>query len=195
MSRKLGFWQARILADGIIVIGHLLLGYDSWSMGKAAEAGFFATLHKLTGIVVNTDLGPEPRASFTLDRLEKCLEIVQVAMVTSDDEEDEWPLSFVSSGFGNMNWLQKVYHPFKAFTAAYRRPMALAGARVSTQSDMSKMILPKSDNESKAEGARNFRKDNAMIDTMLQYLKRVKETYGENTWESTVPFSDRKGTH
>ena len=70
----------RILADGVRTIGHLLLGYQSWSFSKAEEEGFSAHLHKHTGIVLNTSLSPEPRASFTSDRIAKCLEIVRTVL-------------------------------------------------------------------------------------------------------------------
>ena len=84
----------RILADGVRTIGHLLLGYQSWSFSKAEEEVFFAHLHKYmyTGIVLNTSLSSEPRASFTSDRIAKCLEIVRT--VLDDITVEEWPISF-----------------------------------------------------------------------------------------------------
>ena len=54
---------------------------------------------------------------------------------------------------------------------------------------MSQMVSPKTEKESKAEGARKFRKDNETAEIMLQYLLDVKTEYGENSMGSTVPFT------
>ena len=175
--------KAQQLADNVRVAGHLLLGYQSWSFGKADDEGFFAWLQKFTDLVINTGLSREPRASFTMDRIEKCLEIVNT--VLDDQVATEWPVSFFQSGFGNFMWVSKVHHSFKAFMAAYRRPLQ----GVSTKADTNEMISPKTVKESKKEGARKFIKDNKCLHEMLSYLKRVKQKYGENTIESTVPFS------
>ena len=86
----------RILADGVRTIGHLLLWYQSWSFSKAEEEGVFAHLHKYTGIVLNTSLSQEPRASFASDRIAKCLEIVRTVLddVTAEECPIKCPIFF-----------------------------------------------------------------------------------------------------
>ena len=173
----------RILADGVRTIGHLLLGYQSWSFSKAEEEVFFAHLHKYTGIVLNTSLSSEPRASFTSDRIAKCLEIVRT--VLDDITVEEWPISFFQSGHGNLQWFQKVYYPFRAYTAAYRRPLM----GISTHADAATLISPKHDKESQKEGARKFVKDNKTCEIMLMHLEHIQKVYGENSMGATVPFT------
>ena len=175
--------KAQQLADNVRVVGNLLLGYQSWSFGKANDEGFFAWLQKFNGLVINTGLSREPRASFTTDRIEKCLEIVNTFL--DDPTAIEWPVSLVQSGFGNFMWVSKVHHSFKAFVAAYRRPLQ----GVSTKADSNETISPKTVKESKKEGAVKFIKDNKCLHEIRSCLKRVKEKYGENTIESTVRFS------
>ena len=127
-------------------------------------------------MVFNTKLRAEPRASFTVDRLEKVLDIVR--QVTNDLLVTEWPLSFFQSGFGNLTWLQKVYHSFKDFTAAYRRPMA----KVPTAHALpGLMISPKHATESVAEGARKFRKDNKTLEILILHLIKEKLFFGESS--------------
>lgn len=174
--------KARRLADAIRISGTLLLGPSAWSISKAGQEGFFSWMQKYTGIVINTKLRPGPRLSFTEKRIDKCLEIVEEALKPEYAEQMQWPFGLLQGGAGNWVWFTKVYWQFKAFCAAYRRP--LQGMLSST--DPRTMVSPKHGKESQEAGARKFVKDNITIRTMLLHLKRLKQKYGEGHIESTV---------
>ena len=102
-----------------------------------------------------------------------------------DATVEEWPIRFFQSGHSNLQWFQKVYYPFSAYTAAYRRPLM----GISTQADAGTLISPKHDKESQKEGARTFVKDNKLCEMMLVHLEHIQQVYGENSMGATVPFT------
>ena len=64
------------LADVLRTAGSLLLGAGAWSISKVREDGFFAWLHKFTGIVIDTSNAPNVMVSFTSDRLQKMKDLL-----------------------------------------------------------------------------------------------------------------------
>ena len=177
--------KAARLADSVRTVGFLLLGPSAWSLSKAEEESFFSKMQKHTGVLMHTSFGPQPRASFAKDRILRCLEIVNE--VLEDTSITEWSLHFFMKAWGNFVWLQKVYRSFKPFTAAFRRPLQ-GHPTVSAKEAQLIKVSPKQPNEGVAKGAEKFRRDMRVIQLMLEYLRDIKEEYGEDAIETTVPF-------
>ena len=185
MQRYSNCGKAEQLADRIRTVGFLLLGPSAWSISKADEESFFSRVQKHTGVVLHTSFGPEPRASFTKDRIERCMEFVDE--VLNDPEATEWSLHFFQEAWGNFVWLQKVYRSFKPFASALRRP--LQGQPSVTAKEARKvMVSPRLPTEGKATGCKKFRRDMRCARYMLERLLQLKTCYGECTKEATVPF-------
>ena len=182
--------KAAALADTVRIVGFLLLGPSAWSLSKAEEESFFARVQKHTGVVIHTTFGPEPRASFTKDRVERCMEFVNE--ILDDPEATAWSLHFFQKAWGNFVWLQKVYRSFKPFAAGLRRPLQ-GQATVAAREAQDIMVSPRLPKEGVAQGTRKFRRDMATTKTMLQYLIDIKDKYGEEAIETTVPFISMSG--
>ena len=57
LSEMLGS-RPQQLADLLQTAGNLLPGDDAWSISNVCEDGFFARLHKFTGIAIDTSKAP-----------------------------------------------------------------------------------------------------------------------------------------
>ena len=96
--------RPHIFADCLRAAGGMLMGHGAWSISKVKEDGFYAWLHKFTGIVIDTRDAPKIYVSFTVDRVDKVMAIL--ATVNLDNEYH--PLGLVPSLFGNLMWFTKV---------------------------------------------------------------------------------------
>ena len=56
--------RPHVLADCLRSAGSMLMGHGAWSISKVKEDGFYAWLHKFTGIVINTQQSPKVYVSF-----------------------------------------------------------------------------------------------------------------------------------
>ena len=111
--------RPQTLAHVLSTAGSLLMGVGAWSISKAEEDGFYAWLHKFTDIVIDTSDAHRTFVSFTMDRLEKMITLLQAI----DWSADTLPLGQVQSIFGNLMWITKVYTMLKAWMSPWRRCM------------------------------------------------------------------------
>ena len=103
LTEKIGA-RAHILADSLRFAGHLLLGSNSWSLSKAKEDGFCATMHKFTGLLICTNSMPEPTVSFDSARLGKVPTLLDYFTPSMTSHE----LGKIQTVFGNLVWITKL---------------------------------------------------------------------------------------
>ena len=166
LSEMLGS-RPQQLADVLQTAGNLLLGDGAWSISKVREDGFFAWLHKFTGIVIDTSKAPNVMVSFTADRLQKMKELLLLV---------DWSLTHLTLGlvqtvFGNLMWITKVYTMLKAWLAPWRRAMQ----GVTSNAEPSQRVSTKMPNETEALATKKLRKDTHMRVQFLDHMMAMKQ--------------------
>ena len=181
LSELLG-GRPQTLARVLSTAGSLLMGFGAWSISKVEEDGFYAWLHKFTGIVIDTSDAPRIFVSFTIDRLEKMITLLQAINWSADT----LPLGQVQSIFGNLMWITKVYTMLKAWMAPWRRCMQGVSTTDVAPDYRVSSAMPR---ESNALAQKKLKKDTSMLIQWLQHMCQQKREHGEHHKNCMMPIS------